>query len=144
MLRLIARCCRYSHAQPALLFHATHDDVEKNICCMGFCREFHGAFKWGQRNYWQRGLLQHATNVGHMMFAALVHTPCSQHRYVSQSASNGLCMYITEYQSNRVNVRAAGEVCFLARWVDQLAQTAPYKIGGRAFLRACVAPSVNT
>ena len=85
---------------------------------MGFCREFHGAFKWGQRNYWQRGLLQHATNVGHMMFAALVHTPCSQHRYVSQSASNGLCMYSMEYLSDRVNVRAAGEVCFLACWLD--------------------------
>ena len=31
---------RYSHARPVLLFHATTDDNEKGICCLGFRREF--------------------------------------------------------------------------------------------------------
>ena len=78
----------------------------------GLSQRVSRSFQWGRRNDWQRGLLQHATNVGHRMFAALVHTPCSQHRYVSQSASNGLCMYSMEYLSDRVKVRAAGDLSF--------------------------------
>ncbi len=35
--------CRYSHARPALLFHATHDVSEKGICCLGFRKEFQGS-----------------------------------------------------------------------------------------------------
>ncbi len=73
--------------------------------------------QWGQRNDRQRGLLQHATNVGHMTFAALVHSPRSQHRCISQPASNALCMYSTVYQADRLAVRNVGEVCFLACWV---------------------------
>jgi hypothetical protein len=97
----------------------------------GLSQRVSRSFQWGQRNDWQRGLLQHATNVGHVTFAALVHSPRSQHRCISQPAShslhltacisqpasNALCMYSSVYQADRLAVRNVGEVCFLACWV---------------------------
>jgi hypothetical protein len=68
----------------------------------GLSQRVSWSFQWGQWHDWQRGLLQHATNVGHMTFAALVHSPRSQHQCISQPASNALCMYSTVYQADRL------------------------------------------